>query len=72
MPTYDYRCEKCSHVFEIFHGMNDSSQKKCEKCDGVAGKLIGAGSGVIYKGTGFYTTDYNRSKHYRESSKKEN
>ncbi len=64
MPTYDYECQKCGHVFEVFHGMSEAPKVKCEKkgCGGKAKKQIGAGSGLIFKGSGFYITDYKDKK----------
>ena len=58
MPTYDYECEKCGHKFEAFHSMTAESLKKCPKCSGKVKRLIGAGAGLIFKGSGFYATDY--------------
>ncbi len=61
MPTYDYKCQKCGHVFEVFHAMSASPKVVCEKCgDGKVKRLIGAGAGLIFKGTGFYQTDYKK------------
>lgn len=71
MPTYDYKCISCEHVFEIFHAMEDTSSISCVECSKPSQKMIGAGLGVIYKGSGFYTTDYNRSQDYKEATKKE-
>jgi putative FmdB family regulatory protein len=64
MPTYDYECQKCGHVFEVFHAMSEAPKVKCEKtgCSGKATKQIGAGSGLIFKGSGFYITDYKDKK----------
>jgi putative FmdB family regulatory protein len=70
MPTYDYRCRKCGHVFELFHSISDDKPKRCPKCKGRADKLVSAGSGIIFKGSGFYITDY-RSRHYKERAKQE-
>ena len=58
MPTYTYRCPKCGHEFDLFHSMSDDSPKKCEKCGAVAKRMIGAGAGLVFKGSGFYITDY--------------
>lgn len=59
MPTYDYRCEKCGHFFEIFQTMKEDKLTKCPECGEEALKrLIGTGSGLIFKGSGFYLTDY--------------
>lgn len=63
MPTYEYECEKCGKVFEAFQSMSDAPLKKCEdkKCKGKVHRLIGAGAGLIFKGSGFYITDYKKS-----------
>lgn len=61
MPTYVYECEKCGHKFEHFQGMNDPRLKKCPECKGKVKRLIGAGAGIIFKGSGFYATDYKRN-----------
>ena len=60
MPTYDYECEKCGHKFDIFQSMKDEPVKDCPKCKGPVSRLMGIGSGIIFKGTGFYETDYKR------------
>ena len=60
MPTYEYRCKK-GHVFERLQTMNDAPLKRCEKCKGPVERLIGSGAGLIFKGTGFYSTDYKES-----------
>lgn len=60
MPTYDYECEKCGYRFEHFQKMSDEPLKKCPKCGKKIHRLIGGGSGVIFKGSGFYETDYKR------------
>lgn len=69
MPTYDYRCSACGHEFEEFQSITASPLKKCPKC-GKAKlvRLIGTGAGVIFKGSGFYETDY-RSEGYKKSAK---
>ena len=58
MPTYDYECEKCKHKFDAFQSMSAKHLKKCPECGGKVTRLLGTGSGVIFKGTGFYQTDY--------------
>ena len=59
MPTYEYVCQKCGHEFEQFQSMSDAALKKCPKCKKAALKrLVGGGAGLIFKGTGFYITDY--------------
>ena len=78
MPTYEYRCEKCNQTFETFQSMKDEPYVVCPKklCreevwgEGKVKRLIGTGAGLIFKGSGFYTTDY-RSSNYKESAKKE-
>jgi len=70
VPTYDYECQKCEHTFEVFQPITEEPLKTCPKCRGRVKRLIGAGAGVIFKGSGFYATDY-RSKEYKESAKKE-
>jgi len=58
MPTYQYKCKKCGHLFEVFHSMSAEPIKICPKCKGPVKRLIGPGSGPIFKGSGFYQTDY--------------
>jgi len=61
MPTYDYQCGACSHQWEMFQSMNDSPVKSCPKCKKrKAKRLLGLGAGLIFKGTGFYETDYKK------------
>jgi putative FmdB family regulatory protein len=70
MPTYEYECEKCGFNFERFQSITEDPIKKCPKCDGSVRRLISAGAGVIFKGSGFYATDY-RSESYKQAEKKE-
>ena len=58
MPTYDYKCLSCGHHFELFQPMTADPIANCYKCDGEVKRLIGAGAGPIFKGSGFYHTDY--------------
>ena len=61
MPTYDYVCSGCGHRFERFEGIRDGRPKECPKCHKKKAKrMMSAGAGVIFKGSGFYTTDYKR------------
>ncbi|MDE1037254.1 MAG: zinc ribbon domain-containing protein [Phycisphaerales bacterium] len=70
MPTYDYQCQNCDHEFELFQQMSDPVKKKCPECATLKLKrLIGAGSGIMFKGSGFYETDY-RSDAYKKDAKK--
>jgi putative FmdB family regulatory protein len=68
MPTYEYECKKCSHAFEQFQRMSDAPLKRCPKCKGAVRRLMGKGAGIIFKGSGFYQTDY-RSESYKNSAK---
>lgn len=61
MPHYDYQCEACGHVFEVFQSMTDPVLTACPECQGPVKRLIGAGAGLIFKGSGFYITDYKKS-----------
>ena len=78
MPTYEYVCTKCDHQFETFQSMKDKALTVCpkEKCKlkrwgkGRVKKLLGSGAGLIFKGSGFYITDY-RSEGYKQAAKKE-
>lgn len=78
MPTYEYACEKCGKNFEAFQSMRDEPFRECPKelCraeewgHGKVKRLLGTGAGVIFKGSGFYVTDY-RSNSYKEAAKKE-
>ena len=78
MPTYEYVCQKCNHQFEIFQSINDNALSVCPKdhcarkpwAKGRVQRKIGAGAGLIFKGSGFYITDY-RSKEYKEAAKKD-
>jgi len=58
MPTYDYKCLECNHSFELFQQMSAKPVDVCPECNGNVKRLIGAGSGPIFKGSGFYQTDY--------------
>jgi len=69
MPTYVYRCTK-GHAFELFHAISDDGAKRCPRCRSAAKRVPAGGSGVLFRGSGFYATDY-RSKDYRESAKQE-
>lgn len=60
MPTYEYECEKCGHKFELFQSMKDEPIDKCPECKGPVVRLMGTGAGIIFKGTGFYETDYKK------------
>lgn len=78
MPTYEYICEKCGHEFDVFQSMKDNHLETCpkEKCPkarwgkGPVKRAIGGGAGLIFKGSGFYITDY-RSDNYKSAAKKD-
>lgn len=72
MPTYEYHCEKCDQIFELFQSMKADPLTTCidENCQGKVRRLIGTGAGLIFKGSGFYITDY-RSNNYKEAAKKD-
>ncbi len=71
MPTYDYLCESCSHELEIFQSIKARPKRKCPECgENQLKRLIGTGAGIIFKGSGFYETDY-RSESYKEAKKKD-
>ena len=69
MPTYDYECDACNHAFEEFQSMSDKPLKKCPKCGKPKlRRLIGTGAAILFKGSGFYQTDY-RSESYKSAAK---
>ncbi|MDD5556963.1 MAG: zinc ribbon domain-containing protein [bacterium] len=70
MPTYEYECRKCGCRFERFQAMSAPPLRSCPRCRGAVRRLISGGAGIIFKGSGFYATDY-RSSGYREAEKKE-
>jgi len=61
MPTYDYVCPNCGHEFQKFHKMNAKVKLKCPKCGTVAERKITGGAGLLFKGSGFYITDYKKA-----------
>jgi putative FmdB family regulatory protein len=71
MPTYDYECDACGHEFELFQGINDAVQRKCPECGKLKlRRLFGTGAAVVFKGSGFYQTDY-RSDSYKKAAEKD-
>ena len=71
MPTYDYVCESCGHELEVFQSMSDKPKRKCPDCGALKlYRKIGSGAGVIFKGSGFYETDY-RSDSYKKGAEAE-
>lgn len=70
MPTYEYVCRECGHKFEEFHSMSSEPVKKCPRCKKSAVKrLISGGVGIIFKGSGFYATDYKKKTGSKETTK---
>ena len=70
MPTYEYECRKCGHHFEQLQKITDAPLKRCPKCRGAVRRKISGGAGMLFKGSGFYVTDY-RSESYKKSAKSE-
>jgi putative FmdB family regulatory protein len=71
MPTYDYECDACSHSFELFQSISEPVQKKCPECGKLKlRRLFGTGAAVVFKGSGFYQTDY-RSDSYKKAAEKD-
>jgi putative FmdB family regulatory protein len=69
MPTYDYECDACGHTFEQFQGIMEDPLKKCPSCKKAKlRRLFGTGAAIVFKGSGFYQTDY-RSDSYKKSAK---
>lgn len=68
MPTYDYECDACGHTLELFQGINDPIKKKCPECKkNKLNRLFGTGAAIVFKGSGFYQTDY-RSEGYKKAA----
>ena len=68
MPTYDYHCDACGHELEIFQGINDPVKKKCPECGkNKLKRQFGTGAAIVFKGSGFYQTDY-RSEGYKKAA----
>ncbi len=71
MPTYDYECDACGHSMELFQGINDPVKKKCPECGkNKLKRLFGTGAAIVFKGSGFYQTDY-RSEGYKKAAEAE-
>jgi putative FmdB family regulatory protein len=68
MPTYEYECNKCGHRFEKFQSITEKPLQRCPECKGKVSRLIGTGAGIIFKGSGFYATDY-RSDSYKSAAR---
>ncbi len=71
MPTYDYECDGCGHEFELFQSISEPKKRKCPKCNKLKlRRLFGTGAAVVFKGSGFYETDY-RSESYKKAAAKD-
>jgi len=71
MPTYEYRCPDCSNDFELFQKMSDEPVASCPKCGAAAQRRLSGGAGLLFKGSGFYITDYARGDSYKQAAKAE-
>lgn len=69
MPTYEYKCQSCKRRFEVSQRMSDAPLTECSECHGPLKRLVGAGAGILFKGNGFYATDY-RSESYKQAEKR--
>ncbi len=69
MPTYEYKCEQCGDRFDHFQSMTSEPLQTCKKCHGKLRRLIGEGAGILFKGSGFYCTDYKKSSSSGASAK---
>ena len=69
MPTYEYKCQSCKRRFEVSQRMTDKPLTECAECQGPLKRLIGAGAGFLFRGNGFYATDY-RSESYKQAEKR--
>lgn len=71
MPTYDYECDECGHKFELFQAISEPVKRKCPECGKLRlRRLFGTGAAVVFKGSGFYQTDY-RSESYKKGAEKD-
>jgi putative FmdB family regulatory protein len=70
MPTYEYKCRDCGEKFDEFQKINDPALTRCPSCGGMVDRVISGGSGIMFKGSGFYITD-NRSSNYKKAAEKE-
>ena len=71
MPTYEYRCTSCKHEFEKFQRMSDDPVAECPECRSAAERRLSGGAGLLFKGSGFYITDY-RSDSYKKAAGSDN
>ena len=72
MPTYAYRCKDCNHQYEVFQSIKQNPHETCPECNGSVIRLIGAGAGILFKGPGFYSTDYRKGSEKKSATVAEN
>ena len=72
MPTYTYRCKDCTYQYDAMQSMKAAPHAHCPKCSGSVARLIGSGAGILFKGSGFYVTDYRKSKNNSNDNAKSN
>ena len=70
MPTYEYECRKCGHQFEKYQSILAEPLKTCPKCKGKVARVVSGGAGIIFKGSGFYQTDYKKTSHASHATEK--
>ncbi len=70
MPTYEYECRKCGHQFEKYQSILAEPLKTCPKCKGKVARVVSGGAGIIFKGSGFYQTDYKKTSHASHAAEK--
>lgn len=70
MPTYDYECTQCKHKFHLIQSITSKPAARCPKCRSKSERLISGGAGIIFKGSGFYVTDYKRKDEKRKKEEK--
>ncbi len=69
MPTYSYKCHECEHTYDSFQSIKDEPHTSCPECSGKVIRLIGSGAGIVFKGSGFYVTDYRKQDKASDDSK---
>lgn len=69
MPTYSYKCTECQHSFDRLQSINEESLTQCPECKGKVQRMIGAGAGIVFKGSGFYVTDYKNKSESKSEAK---
>ncbi len=70
MPTYTYQCKRCNYKYDKFQKISEHPDKECPECKGEVERLIGGGIGIVFKGTGFYVTDYKKNNSQKSENSK--